>query len=253
MAGIDKVTRILLMYTKLIEGGKIYKNEFCAEMNIDRRTFDRDVEDIRLFLSETYQGDELIYDRNDESYHLRIGRSYKLLSGMELTFLMEILKGSGALRKDEYTELISNLLATGERNHKELVRKIAERNKRLYKEGIQKAILKQQWDLQQCIEENEMITLHLQDGMKETVSPVAVWEFEGQFYLFAFVQDELEIFLFHDIESFRIGRKKFDRKLIEKFDALGYREINRRLEEFANEKNKIPTGNGRGKAGKGTG
>ena len=44
MAGIDKVTRILMMYTKLLEGKKIYKKSFCADTGINRRTFDRDIE-----------------------------------------------------------------------------------------------------------------------------------------------------------------------------------------------------------------
>lgn len=58
MAGIDKITRVLMMYSKLLEGGKIYKKSFCEEMGIDRRTFDRDIEDIRLFLSESFYGNE---------------------------------------------------------------------------------------------------------------------------------------------------------------------------------------------------
>ena len=71
MAGTDKVTRILTMYARLIEGRKINKQSYCMDMNIDRRTFDRDIEDIRLFLSETFSNDELIYDWKNESYHLK--------------------------------------------------------------------------------------------------------------------------------------------------------------------------------------
>ena len=48
MAGMDKITRILLMYSKISQGGRIYKRSFCMETGIDRRTFDRDIEDIRL-------------------------------------------------------------------------------------------------------------------------------------------------------------------------------------------------------------
>lgn len=47
MAGMDKTTRILLMYSKLSQGGRIYKKSFCVETGIDRRTFDRDIEDVR--------------------------------------------------------------------------------------------------------------------------------------------------------------------------------------------------------------
>ena len=92
MAGIDKITRVLMMYSKLLEGGKIYKKSFCEEMGIDRRTFDRDIEDIRLFLSESFYGNELIYDRKNGSYHLENFFKQKALSAMEVVALLECLK-----------------------------------------------------------------------------------------------------------------------------------------------------------------
>lgn len=71
MAGIDKVTRMLILYSRLREGGKIEKRTFCEDMKIDRRTFDRDIEDIRAFFSEMYTGEEVVYDRRKDSYYLK--------------------------------------------------------------------------------------------------------------------------------------------------------------------------------------
>ena len=34
MAGIDKITRVLMMYSKLLEGGKIYKNLFVKKWEL---------------------------------------------------------------------------------------------------------------------------------------------------------------------------------------------------------------------------
>lgn len=237
MERVDKITRVLMMYSKLIQGGKIYKSAFCMEMNIDRRTFDRDIEDIRLFLSETYQGDELLYDREDESYHFKLSQSCKRLSGMELTFLMEILKGSGSLRKDEYMELISNLSETGYRHHRELLKGIIERHKRFYEENDKKAILKMQWDLQQCIAETEKIELHLLEGKPRKVCPVAIWIYEEEGYLFAYENEELRSYPFEKIEFFKVEGGKFDKRLIDRFDAIGEGGVKKRLEEIANEKN----------------
>ena len=52
MAGTDMTTRILKMYEALSKGKEIQKIPFCEEHNISERTFDRDIEKIRLFLSE---------------------------------------------------------------------------------------------------------------------------------------------------------------------------------------------------------
>ena len=71
MAGIDKVTRILILYSRLIEGRKIEKKTFCEDMKINRRTFDRDIEDIRACFSEMYTGEEVVYDRNEDSYYMK--------------------------------------------------------------------------------------------------------------------------------------------------------------------------------------
>src|SRR5699024_8381904 len=99
MASIDKVTRILMMYSRLLEGGKIYKKTFCTDMEINRRTFDRDIEDIRLFLSEAYVGYDLVYDRKDESYYLNNYHRQIPLSPMEVSFLLIMIKSEQVLRK----------------------------------------------------------------------------------------------------------------------------------------------------------
>ena len=52
MAGTDMATRILKMYEALIKGKEIQKIPFCMEHEISERTFDRDIEKIRSFLSE---------------------------------------------------------------------------------------------------------------------------------------------------------------------------------------------------------
>ncbi len=65
---MDKVTRVLLLYSKLAQGQKIRKDTFCSETDSTPRSFDRDIQDIRLYLSETFQVDELIYSRRDNAY-----------------------------------------------------------------------------------------------------------------------------------------------------------------------------------------
>lgn len=43
---MDKITRVLLLYSKLIRGEPVNKISFCMETDISGRNFDRDIEDI---------------------------------------------------------------------------------------------------------------------------------------------------------------------------------------------------------------
>lgn len=103
MAGIDKVTRILILYSRLIEGRKIEKKTFCEDMKINRRTFDRDIEDIRVFFSEMYTGEEVIYDRSEDSYYLKNMHQKEENSGEEFTGIFERmgLKEANITRKEK--------------------------------------------------------------------------------------------------------------------------------------------------------
>lgn len=233
MGGVDKTTRILLMYSKLSEGGRINKKSFCLDMEIDRRTFDRDIEDIRLFLSESFQGDELLYDRMDETYHLKNCFHSKALSGMEIVFLLELLKSSQSLRKDEYRGLISGIIGAGEGSQRILMSKIAKRYIQTYPEQEkQAALLKMQWDLQQCIAECDVIQLKLKKKEKVTIYPVSLWIYEYEIYLFAYDKnEELQIFAVTNIDYFEMSKNKFNSQLIYKFDRMDWKVLKEKLEK----------------------
>ena len=67
---MDKITRVLLLFYRLSRGEKINKSNCCIEFKITGRTFDRDIEDIRLFLSELYTSSELVFDRTNNCYSI---------------------------------------------------------------------------------------------------------------------------------------------------------------------------------------
>lgn len=233
MAGMDKITRVLMMYSKLLAGGKIYKKSFCEDMEIDRRTFDRDIEDIRLFLSESFYGNELIYDRKTGSYHLEHFFKQKPLSAMEVVTLLECLKASQNVPRDEYNGLISSVIAAGEQNKRKIMEEIAKRYMRCYsQESGQKASLKIQWDLQQCIAECDWIHIYMKSKQVFHISPVSIWIYEQETYLFGYLDGkELEVFRVADIEYFQMGREKFHKELINRFDELEWETIREKLEK----------------------
>lgn len=233
MAGTDKVTRILMMYTQLIAGGKIHKISFCAETEIDRRTFDRDIEDIRLFLSESFSGKELVYDRNKESYYLKGSYQQKTLSGMEITMLLESIRAENCLREDEYGGLIDSLVKAGEISKRKIIQEIAERYMRKHStEKKKEALMKIQWDLQQCIAERDIIKLRFMNDERKIVTPLELRLCEGKFYLF--VHDERESFRIYSVEKiseFQILGKKFSINLLNKFEKIDEKEKQMKLQK----------------------
>ena len=93
---VDKVSRILLLYSKLIRGESVNKLSFCMETDSNSRAFDRDIEDVRLFLSESYNTQELIYDRIQKCYYLS-GVIKQNLEMTEYRFLERLLIQSAML------------------------------------------------------------------------------------------------------------------------------------------------------------
>lgn len=226
MAGIDKVTRILMMYTKLLEGKKIYKKSFCADTGINRRTFDRDIEDIRLFFSESYIGYDLIYDRLDESYHLENYQQQTPLSPMEVSFFMALMKSNQILRRDEYTELVSNMIHTCVWNKQDILMEIYSKEINEYPKELKKeALLKMQWDLQQCISERDIIRVMLPEKSQKVISPLTLWITDRELYLIGYGTREIEVIPVRKIISFKMEGKKYSKNLQEQFQHTDWPEL----------------------------
>ena len=67
---MDKVTRILTLFYRLSRGIKVERESFCSEFDINSRSFDRDIQDIRLFLEGLNTSTELAFDRRTGLYYL---------------------------------------------------------------------------------------------------------------------------------------------------------------------------------------
>ena len=110
---MDKVTRLLLLFSKLLNGEEINKTIFCFENDCSPRTFDRDIEEIRLYLSDTFSSMELKYERSSNTYFIE-GAKRNFLEPMEYLLVEHILKDSMVLRKDEFDILSMHLLENTE-------------------------------------------------------------------------------------------------------------------------------------------
>lgn len=212
---MDKITRTLLLYSRLLNGEKINKFTFCMETDCLPRTFDRDIEDVRLYLSETFDARELLYDRHEKVYYLS-GVSRKELELVEYQLVERILLDSGVLRRDELKELLQHILSNTEKtmSHLEKQKKLFH----LYEEpSHKKALLKMHSDLASIIDNKSVIEIEYMLGNERNenvkVIPCYLKYKEDFLYLVAFLVKETEhnpvFFRLDKIHSFKIQRTQF--------------------------------------------
>ena len=69
---MSKAERILSIYDRLTEGRILVKRDESVRFNVDMRTIQRDLEDIRAYLMNSRQvGLELVYDKREKGYRIR--------------------------------------------------------------------------------------------------------------------------------------------------------------------------------------
>lgn len=210
---MDKVTRVLILYSRLINGETINKLAFCEEFEYNGRSFDRDIEDVRLFLSEIYSAKELIYDRPSNCYYLSGSKRVELES-VEYSVIERVMVDSEVLRRDELSELLSHLAANTE--NYSLLKNTAAQLLNTYREPEHgRALLKIYSDLTVVIRNKSVIKLKYSSAdeyVYREVIPCYLFYRDKHFYLTAFDESsknyEHQTFRLDMIESFEILRRQ---------------------------------------------
>lgn len=230
----DMAIRILKMYEVFRQGKEIEKNAFCLEHEISDRTFDRDIEKIRTFLSESYSGYEVEYNPQRECYSIPGISERGELSFLEFSILIKILKGEQVLEKNEFAGMMHSLQSVTERGRGENVQKAVKKEFREYEEKRgRKAFLKLFGDLQKCIAERNIIRIKLKEkeGHKlenKIFYPVAIEILNSDFYLLGYQSEEdeqLTIFKVENVESFQITSRKYGEVTAQKYCYLEGRQL----------------------------
>lgn len=205
---------MLLLYSKLLRGEKINKLAFCLEADILPRTFDRDIEDIRLYLSELFYAEELLYDRRDKVYYLS-GTRCQPLEDMEYMFVERVLLDTGVLRRDEMDGILSHL-AHNTKNAERILMHQKESLESYYQPINHAPILKMHGDLQTIINHRSVIEIRYikMDGVivNRILIPCMVRYDLGYLYLIAYQHDKMDqcaaYYRLDRIYSFSVVRKQ---------------------------------------------
>lgn len=196
----DKISRVLGIYTKLLDGSLVSKDEEAIRYGVNERSIQRDIDDIRNFLeggldSAGYVG-TVIYDRTEKGY--RMEQSYRLkLSNSEILALCKILLDSRAFTKTEMSGILDRLISCcSPRANQKLVKELVGNEKIHYIELQHRTpFLDTMWQIAQAVRDRQYIEIEYQkikdrEVVKREIKPVAIMFSEYYFYLTAFIEDE---------------------------------------------------------------
>jgi len=218
----------------LLNGQHVDKASFSVEHSINERTFDRDIEDVRLFLSEIYSCNEVIFDKQSNSYYLT-GDKPKYIDRMAAAIIAKILLCSDAFRSDEMEGLFHTILSTVTPHDAKAISGYLQYDKRNYYSKTNSAILKTLGDLYAVIHNGTDIEITIRrngaSSENKRVSPLEIEISNSVFYLIG--AEELNL---SNIVRYRID-------IIESFKVLGSTFSSAFKEKYYKEKEKKENGN----------
>lgn len=229
----SKNFRTLNLYTSLSEGKIINKSESALLYNVDERSIQRDIDDIRAFLKDrqtSNSGDnrEIVYDRIKKGF-VMTGAEGSSMTNSEILAVTKILLESRAFTKKELNSILNKMVegCVPLKNMK-LVSDLISNEKYHYVELHHKSITQDKiWELGENIKEHNLIEIKYtkadspDEVHKRVIEPLAILFSEYYFYLNAYIdiRDENGKYIHkYDYPAiFRIDRIKSYKKLEDKF------------------------------------
>ena len=194
-----KIDRILGIYSKLMDGYIVNKQEEADRYGVNDRSIQRDIDDIRDYLENRTEDDgvlnSVIYDRERKGY--RLEQIYKIrLTNAEVFAVCKILLDSRAFTKKEMSDMLARLVdsCVPESNRK-LVKELIRNEEYHYIEPHHKTkFLDRMWEIGQAIRNRQYIQVdyqRLKDKkiVSRKLEPLAVMFSEYYFYVLAFIDD----------------------------------------------------------------
>ena len=196
----DKTSRILSIYTRLLNGELIRTNDEVDHYAVNRRSILRDINDIRCFLDEEgeKQGyiNTVIYDQERKGY--RLEQIYRIkFTNAEILAICKILIDSRAFRKKDMSAVLDKLIMGCVPSENQKLVKTMIRNEEFHYIELQhkKPFLDTLWQIAKAIRECRIIEVTYQrlKGKKSVfrrLQPVGIIFSEFYFYLTAFIEDK---------------------------------------------------------------
>lgn len=195
----DKSSRILLLYTKLLHGQLLKKNELAEYFGVNEKSIQRDLETIRDFLDEIRQKDgcgcQLVYDHQKKGYFLE-DNELSQLSTEEMIAVGKILLDSRAFTKKEMNRILDKLVSgcIPKENHKFINELLSNERFHYVEPRHQRNFLDKLVPLGKAIRECRVIRIQYrklrgQAVVERKLEPLAILFSEYYFYLVGFIEE----------------------------------------------------------------
>lgn len=231
----NKGFRLLSIYERFNKGELLTKENLAHEFGVTVKTIQRDIDNLRAYLSEMhfFEGEATIkYDRSKGGYYLmRFEREW--FTNGEVLSICKVLLESRAFNKSELDTLISKLLSQVTPNDRKHIEDIILNEKFCYVPPMHgTALIELIWELSQYITSKEVIsiTYKRKDGIQteRLIKPVSIMFSEYYFYLVAYMADGSKdyptVFRIDRIEKHKSTNEHFDTPYKEKFNEGEFRK-----------------------------
>lgn len=244
----SKNSRILDLYISLCEGKIINKAEAARKFGVDERSIQRDIDDIRAYLSEQRTKDStdnrtIEYDRNKKGF-IMTGEEGSLMSNSEILAVSKILLASRAFTKGEIDSILKKMIGgCVPLKNMQLVKELLCNEQFHYVELHHKSCIQEKlWDLGEDIKEHNLLEInytkaeHTEETITRLLEPVAILFSEYYFYLNAFIVEREKngvckhkysypaVFRIDRIKTYREAGEKFRVSYADRFEEGEFRK-----------------------------
>ena len=195
----NKCNRVLSIYTEFTNGKVLKKKTLSDQFKVNEKTIQRDIEDIRQFLDDSFVDNDvhndLVYDYTEKGYRLEHINKMKF-SNDEVLAICKILLDSRAFRKDDMKTILDKLLdcCVPKDSQKMVTDLIANEMYHYIPPMHNSHFLDKMWSIGNAIREGVKIKFFYKGiqgktGHERTVRPLGIMFSEYYFYLVAILEN----------------------------------------------------------------
>lgn len=197
---VDKIIRVLSIYSKLLGGQLINKAEEANNFHVNERSIQRDIDDIRNFFDEDGKekgwSNSVIYDYYSKGYRLEEVHNAKLSNG-EVLAICKILIASQAFTKKEIKDILNKLIYyCVPKANQNMINSSIKNELFHYEESHHTSdFIDQLWNIGVAIRNNNYLKIEYDNdhkSIRRRLKPLAILFLNQYFYLVAYLGEDAE-------------------------------------------------------------
>lgn len=230
---LSKSLRIISMFDRLCKGETISKVEEANRYGVVEKTIQRDISDLRTYLSEAYHDTiRIAYNRQKQGYMLKKDDN-SWFTNEEILAISKVLLESRAFNRYEMNQLIGKLLQQCEPESKKQIKETINNELHHYSELMHKKdVMKTLWELSAAVRSKNKVKItykpNARFNVNRTIRPMGVIFSEYYFYLVAYnnkkVDSDLIPYRIDRIDRYKILKDKFQVNYNERFEEGRFRK-----------------------------